>query len=332
MFGVRVPAKDAQKVKRKLKEAGVLISGKKAKKEGDFVIFPASDSVEGHETVELEFEGFRGHRKFKDVLAEQLTPEELALAKRAFDIIGDIAIIEVPDELEAKEEFIAGALMEAHKNIHSVYKKSGDISGEERTRVLKFLAGEENTKTTHAEYGMKLRLDVAKAYFSPRLSAERARILTQVKDGEVVVDMFAGIGPFSILLAKNRDIKAHAIDINEHAFEYLKENIRINKIADRVIPYLGDARKLAPKGIATRVIMNLPKSSHEFLDAAFDTLKEGVIHYYAISREEDLYDSKIEFIKKAAEAKGRKIEIRNRKIVRPYSPYNYHIVIDILVK
>jgi tRNA (guanine37-N1)-methyltransferase len=332
MLGVKVPAKDAQTVKRKLKEDGVLISGKKAKRDGDFVIFPVSDGVEGHETVEMEFEGFKGHMKFKDILARQLTPEEQALAKRAFDIIGDIAIIEVPVELEAKEKFIAGALMEAHKNIRSVYKKSGDISGLERTRTLKFLAGEKNTKTTHTEYGMKLMLDMAKAYFSPRLSAERARILTHVKDGEVVVDMFAGIGPFSILLAKNRDIKVHAIDVNERAFRYLKENIRINKIADRVVPMLGDARELAPVGIATRVIMNLPKSSHEFLDAAFDSLEEGVIHYYGISPKEDLYNSKIEFIKKTAEAKGRKIEILNRKIVRPYSPYNYHIVIDVLVK
>jgi tRNA (guanine37-N1)-methyltransferase len=332
MLGVRVPAKDAQKVKKELRDICALDTGKKAARDGDFVIFPVNGEVEGHDLVEAEFEGFRGHRKFKDVLSERLTPEELSLTKRAFDTIGDIAIIEVPRELETQEKFIAEALMEAHKNIRSVYKKSSDIKGEGRTRELKFLRGEERTETLHKEHGMKLKLDITKAYFSPRLSAERERILSQTKDGEVVVDLFAGIGPFSILLAKNRDIKAYAIDVNPHAFEYLKENIRINKVADKVTPLLGDCREAAPKGAAMRVIMNLPKSSDEFLDLTFDVIKKGVVHYYAISPEEDLYESKIDFIKKTAKEKGRKIEIINRKIVRPYSPYNYHIVIDIGVK
>lgn len=332
MLGVRVPAKDAQKVLRELKEAGTFDTSKKAKRDGGFVIFPVLEKVEGFESIETEFDEFAGHRKFRDALGEVLSPDELTLAKRAFDVIGDIAIIEVPGELGAKEEPIARALLEAHKNIRAVYKKSGDISGEERVRALKFLYGEEGTETVYKEHGMNLKLDVGAVYFSPRLSAERERILGQTKDGEVVVDLFAGIGPFSILLAKNRDIKAHAIDVNEHAFEYLKENIRINKVADRVIPLFGDCREVAPKGVATRIIMNLPKSSSEFLDLAFDVIKEGVIHYYAISKEEDLYDQKVDFIKKVAKEKGRTIEILNRKIVRPYAPYTYHIVIDIGVK
>lgn len=332
MLGVRVPARDAQKVLRKLKEAGIFDTSKRAKRDGDFVIFPITAEVPGFETVEADFEELKKHRKFRDVLREQLTKEELTLAKRAFDTIGDIAIIEVPGELEKHEQVIAKALLEAHKNIRSVYKKSGDISGEERTRALKFLYGGEGTETVYKEHGMKLKLDIGRVYFSPRLSAERERILSQTKDGEVVVDLFAGIGPFSILLAKNRDVKVHAIDANEHAFEYLKENVRINKVADRVVPVFGDCQEVAPKGVASRVIMNLPKSSNEFLDLAFDVIKEGVIHYYAISREEDLYDQKIDFIEKIAKEKGRAIEIPNKKIVRPYAPYTYHVAIDIEVK
>lgn len=332
MLGVRVPARDAQKVLRKLKEAGTFDTSKRAKRDADFVIFPITAEVPGFETVEADFEELKKHRKFRDVLREQLTKEELTLAKRAFDTIGDIAIIEVPGELEKHEQVIAKALLEAHKNIRAVYKKSGDISGEERVRALKFLYGEEGAETVYKEHGMKLRLDIGRVYFSPRLSAERERILSQTKDGEVVVDLFAGIGPFSILLAKNRDVKVHAIDVNEHAFEYLKENIRINKVADRVVPLFGGCREVAPIGTATRVIMNLPKSSSEFLDLAFDVIKEGVIHYYAISREEDLYDSKVDFIKKIAKEKGRAIEILNKKIARPYAPYTYNVVIDIGVE
>ncbi|MEE8403266.1 MAG: class I SAM-dependent methyltransferase family protein [Candidatus Hydrothermarchaeaceae archaeon] len=329
MRGVKVLAKEAQSVKKELIERGVLDTGKKALRDGDSVIFPVRADVEGFETVEAEFKDVRKHGKFRDALRGFLTPEELSLAKRAFDTIGDIAIIEVPPELEVHEGAIARALCETHKNVRSVYKKSSEIRGEGRTRVLKFLHGEEGTETIHREHGMALRLDVARVYFSPRLSAERERILALTKDGEVVVDLFAGIGPFSILLARHRDIKAYAIDSNLSAFEYLKENIRINKVAHRVAPLLGDCREVAPRGAATRVIMNLPKSSDRFLDLAFDVIKEGVIHYYAVSPEEDLYGSKVDFIKEAAEKKDRKIEILNRKIVRPYAPYNYHIVIDV---
>ncbi len=334
MRGVRVPTKEAQSTKNRLIALDALDTGRKVLRDGDFVIFPlkADADAEGFETVSADFKSVQRHRKFRDALRELLTPGELSLVKRAFDTIGDIAIIEVPPELEAHEKAIAKALTEAHKNIRSVYRKSGDIKGEERTREFKFLHGEERTETIYREHGMKLKLDISKVYFSPRLSAERERILAQTEDREVVVDLFAGIGPFSILLAKYRDLKVYAIDINLPAFEYLKENIRINKVGDRVIPLLGDCREVAPKDTATRVIMNLPKSSDRFLDLAFDIIKEGVIHYYTISPEEDLYDSKVDFIKKAAEKRGKTVEILNRKIVRPYAPYNHHVAIDVLVK
>ncbi len=201
----------------------------------------------------------------------------------------------------------------------------------ERVRELKFLAGENRTETFYKEHGCRFRLDVAKVYFSPRLSHERERILAQTKDGEIVVDLFAGVGPFSILLAKHRDVKVYAIDINPAAIDYLKWNIALNKLEGRVVPLLGDAREVAPRNVATRVIMNLPKSSAQFLDLAFETIKQGTIHFYTISPEQDLYNSKIEFIKKVAEEKNKQVEIINKRIVRPYSPYHYHVVIDVKV-
>lgn len=335
MQGVKVHAKDAQRVKNALIGLGALDTGKKTIRDGEFVVFPVRAAVDlgEFETVSADFKAIKRHRKFRDMLRDFLSPEDLSLVRTSFDTIGDIAIIEVPPELEPHERAIAEALCKAHKNIRAVYKKSGEIRGEERTRDLKFLYGEERTETTHKEHGMTLKLDVARVYFSPRLSAERERILSLAKDGEVVVDLFSGIGPFSILLAKHLDLKVYAIDVNLHAFEYLKENIRVNKVADQIIPLLGDCRKVAPMGVATRVIMNLPKSSNKFLNLAFDVLKKaGVIHYYAVSPEDDLYKSKIDFIKEVAEKKGKKIKILNKKIVRPYAPYNYHVVIDVGVK
>jgi tRNA (guanine37-N1)-methyltransferase len=322
--GVRVPSREAEKAKRELIRSGVLETGKKVKREGGFVIFPVKEVPEGLPGCEVEFEE-KGRKGFKDYLKEFLPPDT---GITSFDVIGDIAIIEVPRELEEYEKRIAESLARAHKNVKTVLKKAGGIKGKERIRDLRHLFGEEKTETLYREHGLQLKLDVSRVYFSPRLSYERQRILEQVEDGEVIVDLFAGVGPFSILLAKYRDVKVYAIEINPVAYEYLKENIRINKVGDKVVPLLGDCRKLAPKGAASRVIMNLPKTSHEFLDLAFDVIKKGVIHFYSISPEQDLYGSKIDFIKKTGKKKGRKAKILNRRVVRPYSPYRYHVVID----
>jgi tRNA (guanine37-N1)-methyltransferase len=334
--GVKVRRKEAERLRKELLVLKVLDKEKKVKKEGDFIIFPVKGQLkklgDGVEIVTAKFEKREKQKKFEDYLFEFLSGEEIQAVRTSFDVIGDIAIIEIPEELERYEKKIAQCLANAQKNIKTVFKKSGRVKGEERVRELKFLYGEKKTETMHKEHGCRFNLDISKVYFSPRLSHERERILTQTKDGETIVDLFAGIGPFCILLAKYRDVKVYAIDKNTSAIDYLRENIRLNKVEGRVTALLGDCRKIAPKNIASRVIMNLPKSSGEFLDLAFDVIKKGVIHFYTLSEEKDLYNSKIEFIKKMAEKKGRKVEILNKRVVRPYSPYHYHVVIDVDVK
>ncbi|MFH1774028.1 MAG: class I SAM-dependent methyltransferase family protein [Methanobacteriota archaeon] len=330
--GIKVPLRDAERVRTGLLKKGIFDDSKKIKSNRDFVIFPVKDKFEDYELISTKFEPAEKRKKFEDYLFEFLSQKELQKVRYSFDVIGNIAIVEIPGELEKQEQKIAQSLMKAHKNIKTVFKKSGEVKGEERLRDLKFLCGEEKTETIHREHGCRFKLDVAKVYFSPRLSYERQRILGQVKDGEVIVDLFAGVGPFSILLAKYRDVKVHAIDMNPAAVKYLKENIKLNKVEGRVTPLLGDVREVAPRNVATRAIMNLPKSSAQFLDLAFDVIERGVIHFYAISPEDDLYDPKINFIKKIAKEKNRKVKILNKRIVRPYSPRNYHVVIDVVVK
>jgi len=237
--------------------------------------------------------------------------------------------VEVPDELEKWAEDIGKALLEVHKHVKSVYKKSGKVKGKARLRELVHLAGEIRTETLHREHGCVFKVDVKKAFFSPRLSYERQRILELTKDGEFVVDMFAGVGPYAVLLAKYHKLKVYAIDINPDAIELLKENIRLNKVSEKVKPFLGDSGELAPKGEANRVIMNLPLKAKEYLEVAFDVIKEGTIHFYGLSDEEDLYDSWISFIQEIAEKKGRKVEIQETRIVRPYAPKRHHVAIDI---
>jgi tRNA (guanine37-N1)-methyltransferase len=256
--------------------------------------------------------------------------ERAGRAKISFDIIGDIAVIDLPEEdVDIKTE-VGEAVLRTHKAVKAAVLKSGVVEGKWRLRRFEHLAGERRTETLYREHGMTLKLDINKVYFSPRLSFERKRVLELTRDGETVVDLFCGIGPFAVLLAKYRDVRVYALDINPDAVEYLKENILINRVARKVVPVLGDAREAAPGGVADRVIMNLPKSAGEFLDTAMDTLKEkgGTIHFYTIAPEGDLWSRGEGLLKEAAGKKGRDVRITGKRVVRPYSPRNYHVVLD----
>ncbi|MEK6978281.1 MAG: class I SAM-dependent methyltransferase family protein, partial [Candidatus Hydrothermarchaeota archaeon] len=194
------------------------------------------------------------------------------------------------------------------------------------------LAGEERGVAVHLEHGCQYKMDIRKVYFSPRLGYERRRVLERVDKGETVVDLFAGVGPFSIPLAKYRGAKVYAVDINPAAVDYLRENVRLNKVEGLVVPLLGDCRAVTPRGVADRVIMNLPKRSLEFLDVALGALKGGgIIHLYAIAPQEDLYTALEGEIRKAFQGLGKGMEVLERRVVRPYSPRQYHVVLDIKV-
>src|SRR5438309_10906401 len=155
---------------------------------------------------------------------------------------------------------MAGGIMEVHPNVRSVYAKSGEVSGAERIRPLRYIAGENRTHTIHKEYGCLFKVDLSKAFFSPRLSTEHQRVAQMVEEDERVIDMFAGVGPFSILIAKRLgDVRVEAIDANPQAIQLLRENARANKVESKVHANLGDAREVIQKEltqIASRVIMN----------------------------------------------------------------------------
>ncbi len=191
------------------------------------------------------------------------------------------------------ENLIGEAILKTHRNIKTVLAKAGAISGTYRLREFTFIAGEHKTQTIHREFGCQYHVDVAKAYFSPRLSHEHERVASLVQVGETVVDLFAGVGPFSVLIAKkNPNVKVYAVDINPDAVELLKVNARVNRVENRVFPILGDARQITAtrlKGLADRVIMNLPETAIEFVDAACQAIKPhgGIIHFYAFVRSPD---------------------------------------------
>jgi tRNA (guanine37-N1)-methyltransferase len=270
-----------------------------------------------------------------EVLENQLPPHLLAVLPRALDIVGDIAIIEILPELKAHESLVGEAILKTHKNVRTVLAKVGAVSGTYRLREFDIIAGEHKTNTLHKEYGCKYHVDVAKVYFSPRLSHEHKRVASLVQKGETVVDLFAGVGPFSVLIAKNHeDAKIYAVDVNPEAIEFLKRNIRLNRVGNQVFPILGNATQVIREklfGVADRVIMNLPERAIEFVDAACRATKPtgGIVHFYGFVRLPDsLENMKLRF-SEAVEKVGRKVDrFLFAKTIRETAPYEWQIVLD----
>jgi tRNA (guanine37-N1)-methyltransferase len=273
------------------------------------------------------------------VLERQLPPNLYSNIPHSLDIVGDVAVIEISPELSSYREIIGQAILKTHKNIKCVHAKAGAISGVYRIRDLSYVAGENRTQTIYNEYNCQYHVDMAKAYFSPRLSQEHHRVASLVGAGEVVVDLFAGVGPFAVPIGKLcPEAKVHAIDINPDAVDLLKVNIHNNKVVNQVYPLLGDARKLVNdrlQGVADRVIMNLPESAINFVDVACQTLKPvgGMIHFYGFVRKPDtIEDLKTRFTC-LAEQQGRQIvAFQCVKCVRETAPYEQQVVLDVQIR
>jgi tRNA (guanine37-N1)-methyltransferase len=208
---------------------------------------------------------------------------ELSSLESGIDVIGDIAIVKLRPGAEGREEALAEAILAEMRSVKCVYGQEGGIEGDFRLRKLRHLGGERRTTTLHKENGIRLRLDVETCYFSPRLSTERLRIAGQVAEGERVLNMFAGVGPYSILIAKRT--RVWSCELNHAAFAYHVENNRLNKVADRIEMVEGDAmllpEELEGEGPFDRILMPHPSQSNLFLPAALSMLaKGGVVHYY----------------------------------------------------
>mgnify|MGYP000305147118 CR=1 FL=1 len=241
----------------------------------------------------------------------------------SYEIIGSrekaVAIVEISEDERKRQKEIVKEIMRRHKHVKTVLKKLSERKGIERIRSYRILAGEKNTEVMHVEYGYKLFLDPRKVYFSPRESTERQRIASLVKEGETVMVMFAGVGPFAIAIAKKQTKveRIIAIEINRHAVKYMKRNVKANKLEDKIIVVLGDVREKCQDfyGKCDRVVMPLPHKSELFLDIALKCLKNGGwIHLYVIKKEEDVEG----FAREIASAINAKEYFVKR--VLPYAP------------
>ncbi|MEX0764549.1 MAG: class I SAM-dependent methyltransferase family protein [Nitrosopumilaceae archaeon] len=268
----------------------------------------------------------------KEAVVGVLSEKEIADLYGAFDQIGSIIIIRIPDSLVSKKKPIGEILLQRIKTAKSIFYQSSPVEGNFRTRDLELLAGEDNTETEYKEYGCRFKVDVRKAFFSPRLSTERNRIADLVVDDETVINMFGGIGMFSIIAAKKKKCTVYNIDINPDAAELCTQNIKLNKLKGKVESLCGDAVKIIEERLSDkgdRILMLLPERSDEFLDSAIRASKKNaIIHYYChihAEKKNDVARLTKEHFLKVIKVRS---EILGSKIVRPVGPRFYQAVID----
>jgi len=267
-----------------------------------------------------------------------LSSGDVSKVYNSYDVIGDIAIIRMLCASVRIAQSVAEAIMGVNKNVKTVLAQESPVAGDFRLRRLTHVAGEHKTNTTHKESGCAFSVDVEKCYFSPRLSHERSRIAGIVKPKETVVNMFAGVGCFSIMIAKQVNMsKVFSIDVNPAAIQFMRENIRLNRVYDKIIPLLGDSKEIISnrlQRVANRVLMPLPEKAFEYLPHALSALKAsgGWIHYYdfehAKKTENPTEKTRLKVAQKLASLNVN-FELPYSRVVRTTGPNWYQVVLDI---
>ncbi len=346
-LGIRTQKINGEPIIRIANQLEIIDRDLEIHKDEDFIYVPVTRQPTNAEldifqeqaaNIEVSTYAFKERTKHSVTLAEllrdRLPPHLLTALPHSADIVGDIAVIEIPQELESHKALIGEAVLKAYKNVKTVLAKAGAVSGVYRLREFEVIAGENRTETLHKEYECQYYVDVAKAYFSPRLSYEHNRVASLVKEDETVVDLFAGVGPFAVLIGKtHKTIKVYAVDVNPDAVKFLKRNTRLNRVENKVYPILGDARQIVEQrlsGVADRVIMNLPEKAIEFMDVACKALKPegGVIHFYGFVDASNSVENLQTQFEKTVEKHDREVVSVSLKLVRATAPYEWQAVID----
>ncbi len=346
-YGIEVDGRNAQVIIRFLNKLQLLDETREFVRRDGCLVIPVKRDLSRAELADISKRASeakiiqatfaassRAPRDLRQAVAGALPSYVANQLPRSYDIVGDIGILELDDELQPFSKVIAEGLMKLNPHLRMVVQKTEKTSGQYRIRGTEVITGIGTTETVHVEFSSKFHLDVKSVYFNPRLAHERMRIASQVKEGEVVVDMFAGVGTYSILIAKKQlGARVFSIDLNPNAYKYLKENVFENNVADRVTPYLGDVREFASKspGIADRVIMNLPADSQAFLETASKLLKKngGIVHFYCFaSRGEELQYLSDTFRSGIESFERRVVSLSFLRIIKEVGPNRVQVAID----
>ncbi|MBR4182165.1 MAG: class I SAM-dependent methyltransferase family protein [Candidatus Methanomethylophilaceae archaeon] len=315
---VRVSKDKGEEVRSRLLSEGLMDLRFRIRADGPFLLIPVTSDPGGLELVEADLDGQeRRSSDYRDVVS---VPEELRpLLPSSFDVIGDVALIKIPDELAPYGRQMGEALVSANGSIRAVFSDSG-VKGDFRIRDLERLAGSGGSETVHKEFGVRLFTDPAKVYFNPRLSSERARIASLVKDGEIIIDMFGGVAPFGTVICRLAHPEAvYSIDLNPEAERFAKMNAEKNHV-DRLHPMTGDSSVLIyGLPMADRIIMNLPQIAERFLPHALARLKSGgTVHMYKIIERAE-FDGFVDRMIVGMKALGHGIAVKWSEL-KTYSP------------
>ena len=333
-LAIRVQKNEAEAVRKKAELSGAKDRERLITVDGDYVIIPireeSIDEFAEYEIIEQENPVFAKKKRLEDILREKIPSKLHRHIPRAYKILGDVILIKIPEEISAYSKEVGEALLQIHPNCKSVWRDFGK-TGPLRKPKLEFLAGDPKaTETIKLENGCLFKFDVTKVMFASGNQYEKLRVTKLVKEGETVVDMFAGIGYFSIPIAKHsKACKIYSIEINPDSYFYLLENIKLNGV-DNIVPILGDSKHVTPEGVADRVIMG-HINCHEFIEVAMSALRgKGYIHYHeAVPLA--VKNRPVERLKEAAKKLKKDIEILNYRKVKNYSPGVIHAVVDAYV-
>ncbi|MEF8880511.1 MAG: class I SAM-dependent methyltransferase family protein [Candidatus Nanohaloarchaea archaeon] len=334
-----------EEVKRLFEEQGFKVSKKEGKLEAERdgnTLFLRTFSYQEYSEDEVLDMIERGEKVFvdegleevKDNIENQVSvlrdEDEEEYKLPSYELIGEIAVI---NELTVEEEEAVEGILEHHPSVKTILLKEEPLQGEYRVGEYRKLYGEE-TETVHKEFGCRFKVDPTVAFFSEREGTERKRILEKVEEGERILVMFCGIGPYPVFLARKKDVDIVGVEKNPKAVEYARQNVKINNVEDSVEIIQGDVAEEVPElGKFDRILMPSPTNAEDFLNEAFVASESGTkINFYGISEKEELFDDYIREIKSLAERNGLDIEIVSGREISDYSPYQRKVAIDFLVK
>ena len=349
---VDVDREAGEETRQRLAEAGLVDDGHDIVVEDGRLFVPVTDPTAVPDDLDVVAVD-------APVRETQTMPDDLVDFPVSYERIGDVVLVDEDDPERARE--LADARTASDLPVRTVLNRASKIKGQTRVRDWEILAGDVDgsdssgsetesrprTETVHREYGCEFALDLASVYFSPRLATERHRVVEQVGSGERAVDMFAGVGPFVVPFAA-RGAECVGCDVNEVAVDYLRENAERNGVADRVTAIEGDVRDVVSgssgerresdgvrdiaddyRDWADRLVMNLPHSANEFLDAAVSLAGDDcVLHYYDIQHEDDSFGPGERAIREAAEP-AYDVSVETRHEVRSYAPHELNVVLDV---
>ncbi len=267
--------------------------------------------------------------RIREILSKELPERLIRLLPKHWVRVGDVLILPLRPELEPYKRRIAEVYAEV-LGVKTVLRK-GRISGEFRETNYEMLYGSD-TVTVHVENGIKYKLDVARIMFSPANVKERVRMAKVAKPGELVVDMFAGIGHLSLPMAVHGGARVMAIEKSPYTFRFLVENIELNGVQDRMTAYNIDNRDFPGENIADRVLMGYVVTTHEFIPKALEIAKdEAIIHYHNTVPERLMPREPFETFRRIARGHGYEAEKLNEFVIKRYAPGVWHVVVDVKV-